>query len=154
MRERWDVAVRRPPYRARHDDRFGRCRSAGPTIQVSAQGDVSDSVTSASNSIGSGNVNGDSAIAFKVTTPCRYTATGTITSSSQGGGTVVSPIVDLRGPSGTLLNVRSASCNTHGTLRPGNYGLGASAELDGNTDPSDLAFAAQADISGTVTITC
>jgi hypothetical protein len=79
--------------------------------------------------------------------------TGTITSSSSGGGTVSFPQVELNGPSGTILN-ESTSGGAQGTLDPGSYGLGVSGRPTGVTDPDHPTFGASLDATVSITITC
>jgi hypothetical protein len=126
---------------------------SGGTLQARAQGSVNGSVTSANNSVGDANVNADASISFKITKTCQYSVTGTVTSSTSGGGTVAFSQVELNGPSGTILN-ESTSGGAQGTLDPGSYGMGVSGRPTGNTDPDNPTFGASFDATASITLTC
>jgi hypothetical protein len=123
----------------------------GGTIRFSAKGDISGSETGGNSSA---DVQADSSIQFRLSTACTFTASGTIITSSGGGGAVASPAVRLTGPSGTLLNVTTGTNNANGMLQPGFYSFGGTANPNGNADSSNATFDAHADLSGTVNIAC
>jgi hypothetical protein len=85
---------------------------------------------------------------------CTFTSSGTVTSSTSGGGTVATPHVSLTGPSGSLMNVTTGTGTGGGILQPGVYALNTSDGPNGNADSSNATFSANGDSSGSVSVAC